>query len=156
MSDHALDSATYFPVTGGGQPSLGWIPPWDPNYPKGGNPVPADAHVPWGAPQEPPVAPVAPVEAPAGSIPPAPPSVPVKDAAKAAAARSLKTGLFISLMTGIATGLTALPAGINWFTRDGLIITGGVVINSVIHSFLTYAQHLGWGPPQAEGSGDGK
>ncbi len=128
-----------------------WIPPWSPDYPKGGNPVDSDVVVPWDAPS----APVAPVEAPPGSIPPAPPSAPVKAAAKGAALRSLWTGLFIALLTGVSTGLTAVPSGTNWFTKDGLIVTGAVVVNAVLHSFLTYAQHLGWGPPNA-GVGDGK
>lgn len=150
----------HIPASGGGggiiqgHKFLGWIPPWEPNYPKGGNPVPADVHVPWG----PLAAPVTPEPAPPGSVPPAAPSAPVKAAAKGAALRSLWTGLFISVLTGIATGLTAVPTGTNWFTKDGLIVTGAILVNSVLHSFLTYAQHLGWGPPSAgtEGAGDGK
>ena len=127
-------SVPAFPVTQG-YPSLGWVPPWDPNYPKGGNPVPGQVNVPWTPPQD-----------------------PVRVQAKSSAQHSLKIGLFITLLTGIATGLTAIPSGTNWFTKDGLIITGVILVNSVVHSFLTYANQLGWGPPGAgaEGTSDGK
>jgi hypothetical protein len=135
-----------------------WIGPWDPNYPKGGNPVDPGVHVPWGQAHKAPSAPVTPEPVPVAPVPPAAPTPPVKAAARGAALRSLWTGLFIALMTGLATGLTAVPSGTNWFTKDGLLVTAAVVINAVIHSFLTYAQQLGWGPPSAgaEGAGDGK
>lgn len=133
-----------------------WIGPWDPNYPKNGNPVDTGVHAPWVV-SGPATKPTPVTPAPAGSVPPAPPTAPVKAAARASALRSLWTGLFIALLTGVATGLTAVPSGTNWFTKDGLLVTAAVVINAVVHSFLTYAQHLGWGPPTTiEGAGDGK
>ena len=136
MGQHSLDDAIHYPVTEG-QKSLGWIPPWDPNYPEGGNPVPADVKAPWE-----------PVQAPVKPITPDP----VRQNAKNAAQHSLGVGLFITVLTGVATGLSAVPSGTNWFTRDGLVITGVVLANSVIHACLTYANRLGWGSPTAGGA----
>lgn len=56
-----------------------WIGPWDPNYPKGGNPVPPGVHVPWGhkpepAPEPKPVKPAEKPVEPPKALPPTDPN----------------------------------------------------------------------------------
>jgi hypothetical protein len=69
-----------------------------------------------------------------------------RGAARAAALKSLAYGLFLALIAGVGTGVSA-AAGLDWGTKAGAIAAGGLVVSSVLHSIMTYFGQLKWTSP---------
>jgi hypothetical protein len=64
-----------------------------------------------------------------------------KEAARTAALKSLTSGLGLAIFTGVGAGV-ADAAGLNWFTKEGAIAAGVLVISSVWHGVQTYLSQL--------------
>ena len=65
--------------------------------------------------------------------------------ARNAGFRSLVVGALLSAVAGVTSVLGSL-AGINWFSRDGLVSVLSIVAAGAAHSVVTYFGHLKWEP----------